>query len=369
MKKQRRNDNSRRDFIKKSSIAGIGLTAVVVSALKESTLVKEQNQLGDFNESSKKLMALFNLKYPFFQAAPGGEKLAVAVANAGGMGCIQFTWTSPEDAFETAKRLNEATNGNYYANYVLHFNPASLDKALEAGCKNFQFSWGIPNAEIVSKIRNVGGKFGVQVSSAKNAENALALNPDFLICQGLEAGGHIQATRYVKDVFPQVLKIAGSVPVLVAGGISTGGDIRSAINNGAAGVVMGTRLIATKESEHPDFYLQKLVEADAHDTVYTNCYNNGGWNAMHRVLRNSTFLNWEAAGGPQVGQKPGEGEVVARTESGREIKRYSGHEPIKGDTGDLEALCMYAGEGVKNIHDIPSASELIARLWKEFENK
>lgn len=363
------NNASRRDFLKKSSLAGIGLATAIPTEVSANGLSEAKKERGVLTEASKNLMAKFGLKYPIFQAAPGGEELTVAIANAGGMGSIQFTWISPDNAYQTTKRLNEATKGNYYANYVLHFEPKSLDKAIEAGCKNFQFSWGIPNGEIVSKIRDVGGKFGVQVSSKKNAENALALNPDFLICQGLEAGGHIQATRYVKDVFPEVVNVAGSIPVLVAGGISTGKDIRSAIRYGAAGVVMGTRLIATKESEHPDFYLQKLVEAEAKDTVYTNCYNNGGWNAMHRVLRNSTFVNWEAAGCPQVGEKPGEGEVVAIAASGREIKRYSGHEPIKGDTGDLEALCMYAGEGVKDIHDIPSAKELIERLWKEFENK
>lgn len=284
------------------------------------------------------------------------------------MGCIQFTWTSLDEVYEITQRLNKATKGNYYANYVLHFEPKSLDKALEAGCKNFQFSWGIPGRDIVSKIKNAGGKFGVQISSKKNAENALELKPDFLFCQGLEAGGHIQATQYIKDALPQVLEVAGSVPVLVAGGISTGEDNRMAINNGAAGVVMGTRIIATKESEISDFYGQKLVEAGEHSTVYTNCYNNG-WNAMHRVLRNSTFLNWVAAGCPLEGKKPGEGEVVAKGEPGYDIMRYSGHEPNQGVTGDLEAMCMYAGEGVKKIHDIPSASELIERLWKEFENK
>lgn len=366
MKKQNFNNPSRRNFIKTSSIGALGLSTALVSSCTESKPI-EKKEPGVLNESSKKLLSLFNLKYPFFQAAPGGEKLAIAIAKAGGMGSIQFTWTDPDDAYETTIRLNEATNGNYYANYVLHFEPKSIDKALEAGCKNFQFSWGIPSQEIVSKIRNVGGKFGVQVSSKKNAENALKLKPDFLICQGLEAGGHIQATRYVKDVFPQVLEAAGDVPLLVAGGISTGDDIRKAINYGAAGVVMGTRMIATKESEHPDFYLQKLIEADEHDTVYTNCF--AGWNAMHRVLRNSTFLNWEAAGCPLPGERPGEGEVIGKGKSGYDMIRYTSHEPVKGVTGDLEAMVMFAGEGVKNIHDIPSASELIERLWVEFENK
>lgn len=265
-------------------------------------------------------------------------------------------------------RLNKETKGNYYANYVLHFEPKSLDKALEAGCPNFQFSWGLPSREIVSKIKNAGAKFGVQVAGRQNAEKALALKPDFLFCQGLEAGGHIQASQYLRDALPGVLEIAGEVPVLVSGGISTGEDIRRAINNGAAGAVLGTRFNATKESESSDFYKQKLVEAGENGTVYTNCFNRS-WDAMHRVLRNSTFLQWEAEGCPLIGKKPGEGEVIAKGSGGYDIIRYSGHEPVQGVTGDLEAMCMYAGEGVTKINDIPGASELIERLWKEFENK
>lgn len=367
MKKKNLNKPSRRNFIKTSSVGALGLSAALVSSCAASKPIEEKES-GALNESSKKLLSLFNLKYPFFQAAPGGENVAIAIANAGGMGCIQFTWTSPDDAFETTKRLNEATDGNYYANYVLHFEPKSLDKALEAGCKNFQFSWGVPSQEIISKIRNAGGKFGIQVSSRENADKALELKPEFLICQGLEAGGHIQATQYNKYAFPQVLEVAGEVPVLVSGGISTGEDIRSAIHNGAAGVVMGTRFISTKESNLTDGYRQKLLEAGENSTVYTNCFNQD-WNAMHRVLRTSAFLNWEAEGCPLNGKKPKEGEVIGKTPWGGDIQMYFGRRPVEGDTGDLESMPMYAGEGVSKINDIPTAAELIERLWKEFENK
>lgn len=144
MKKQNPNRFSRRDFIKTSSIGAIGLTTALVSSSAESKPI-ERKEPGVLNQSSKKLLSLFNLKYPFFQAAPGGEKLAVAIANAGGMGSIQFTWSSPDDAYET-------TTGNYYANYVLHFEPESLDKALEAGCRNFQFSWGFQFGKSFQKL-------------------------------------------------------------------------------------------------------------------------------------------------------------------------------------------------------------------------
>ncbi|MEK6482034.1 nitronate monooxygenase [Catalinimonas sp. 4WD22] len=360
--------SSRRSFLKQGSFAGLGLTTALMSSCEQAKQHEEIKEVGELNESSKKLLSLFNLKYPFFQGAPGGEKLAVAIANAGGMGSIQFTWTSSDEAYETSRRLNEATNGNYYANYILHFEPKSIDNVLEAGCQNFQFSWGLPSQEVISKIRNADAKFGIQVSSRKNAEKALELKPDFLICQGLEAGGHIQATQYNKYALPQVLEVAGEIPVLVSGGISTGEDIRAAINNGAAGVVMGTRFISTKESNLTDGYRQKLLEAGENSTVYTNCFNQD-WDAMHRVLRTSTFLNWEGEGCPPKGNKPGEGEVIAKTSWGGDILRYSGRRPVEGDTGDLGSMCMYAGEGVGKIKDIPTASELIERLWEEFENK
>ena len=76
-------------------------------------------------------MDKFNLKYPIFQAAPGGEELAIAIANAGGMGALSLGWHSPEDAYSMVKRVDQKTDGNYYANYVLHVGTASLDKTLE----------------------------------------------------------------------------------------------------------------------------------------------------------------------------------------------------------------------------------------------
>ena len=139
MENQNLNKSSRRNFLKKSSYAGIGLSTTFIPSYKQSTSRQEQKELGELNGSSKKLLSLFNLKYPFFQAAPGGEKLAVAIANAGGMGCVGLGWQSTDDAYETTLRMNKTTNGNYYANYLLHFDPNSFDKAIEAGCMNFQF--------------------------------------------------------------------------------------------------------------------------------------------------------------------------------------------------------------------------------------
>lgn len=126
MKNQEFNKSSRRDFLKKGSLAGIGLTTALISSCKQVNAQESKKEIGELNESGNKLLSLFNLKYPFFQAAPEGEKLAIAIANAGGMGCVGLGWQSPEKAYETTLRMNKYIIGNYYANYVLHISLQNL---------------------------------------------------------------------------------------------------------------------------------------------------------------------------------------------------------------------------------------------------
>lgn len=361
------NTTSRRRFMKNSAAVGIGLSAASASASMTASPSTDTQGKGALSEKSKKMLRDFGVKYPIIQAAPGGADLAIAVANAGGMGAVSLGWSSPDSAFDTVTKMNAATHGNYYANYVLHFDPVSLDMALEAGCPTVQFSWGIPNPIVVSKIRAARARLGIQVSSKLGAQKALELNPDFLIAQGLEAGGHVQATSSLSDALMEILELADTVPVIASGGISTGHDIRRVLNAGASAAILGTRFMATKESNAHDAYKAALVKAGDDDTTYTNCFNRD-WDAMHRVLRNDTFLNWEAEGCPLKGDKPGEDDIVATHPQMGGVTRYSIMYPVAGHEGTVEDQAMYAGKGVQDIDDAPSAGELIKRLWSDFKN-
>lgn len=350
--------------MQRSAAIGGGLSAAACAS-NASRPAAEHHQKAMLNQASKKLLQDYGLKYPIFQAAPGGIDLAIAIANAGGMGAVSLSWVSPEAATDIVTRMNAETEGSYYANYVLHFPPNSLDAALAAGCPIVQFSWGLPSAEMVSKIRTAGARFGVQVSSKLGAEMALELKPDFLIAQGLEAGGHVQATSSLATALQEILDVAGEIPVIASGGISTGADIRSVIHAGAAGAILGTRLMATQESKGHQTYKDALVSAGDASTTYTNCFNEN-WDATHRVLKNDTFHNWEAAGCPLTGNKPGEGEIVATHPQFGGVTRYAIMYPVAGHEGDLEDLAMYAGQGVGTVNDVPRAADLITRLWDEF---
>ena len=311
--------------------------------------------------------AACGLRYPLWQAPVGslaGLELAAAVSEAGGMGALALTWTAPADARGLVERLRAKTARPFQVNFVLAFEAKSLAASLEAGARVVTFSWGLPGGE-VPLVRSFGARFGVQVTTSDGAWRALELAPDFLICQGVEGGGHVQSTHSLWDVLPEIVAAAEDVPVIAAGGIGNGPTIARALAWGASGAMLGTRFVATRESLAHEFYKRRLVEARAEDTALTVCFD-GGWpQAAHRVLRNSTLENWEATGCPPVGRRPGEGERIARDETGKEVQRYDDTPPRTAMTGNLEAMCLYAGTSCAIIDDIPPAGELVERLWRE----
>jgi nitronate monooxygenase len=355
--------SNRRDFFRLAAAvaAGFGARNLPLMAQHAPTMPTPR---------ARTLMATFGLKYPIFSAGMGSAatpELAIAVSNAGGLGAVG-TGVNPaaEAVRQRISRTKSATARPFAVNYLLAWDPVTLPVALEAGAPIIQFAWGIPTAEVVATIRKAGAKMGIQISSAAGARRALDLSADYLICQGTEAGGHVQATRSLYEVLPAVIEEAKTVPVLAAGGIANGAHIRRALLAGASGVLMGTRFVATREANGHEDYKAALARAQASDTALTVCFQDGWVNAPHRVLRNRTLEMWEAAGCPQSGKRPGEGDILATNSiTGTAKRRYGLSHPVHGDRGTLSELCLYAGEGVSAIRDIPSAGELVARLWRE----
>jgi nitronate monooxygenase len=200
--------STRRDFIETSAAAG-----VLLASASAQTLNAQQTQIVVAVPTlrAKALMALFNLKYPIFEAPHGNAtspELAIAVSNAGAMGALSLTTRTPDVVRMSVSQIRAGTKGPFLVNDILRQEPTTLQIALDAGAPIVQFSWGRPTTQMVSAIRAAGAKFGVQVTSAESARTALDLGADYLACQGTEAGGHVQANRGLYEALPHVLKEA-----------------------------------------------------------------------------------------------------------------------------------------------------------------
>jgi len=338
------------------------------------------------NAQSKVFMEMFGLTYPIIQAGMDGvatPKLVSAVSNAGGMGTLPLGFRTPELASKQIKAVQEQTKNAFLVNFVLNFPTLSFPTALMAGVKNYLFSWGLPDSYLLKQLRQNDARLGIQVSDALGAKRALELYPDFLVCQGSNAGGHVQGNKSLYVALPEVLTVADDTPVVAAGGITTGKDIFEMLKLGAAAVILGTRFVATQESAAHPLYKQELVNTKSGaETVLTVCLNKVWPNATHRILRsNTTFQMWESngrppgplyvAGGTLVGNRPGEHDIVGLDADGSTTwPRYVDVVPVESMLYcDVNALGTFAGEGVGNIHDIPTVAELMKGLVKEMNDQ
>ena len=310
-------------------------------------------------------MTRFGLRYPIMQAPYGGPLLAAAISNAGALGTVSLWVGTEEAAVERVQVMRQSTTQLFAVNYVLSFEPRSLPAALDAGAPLVHFSWGVPPATLTAMVRQRGAIFGVQIATVEGASAELDAGASYVVCQGIEAGGHVQSSTPLYELLPRVVECARDTPVLAAGGISRGRDIASALRAGASGVLLGTRFVATRESLAHQEYKAALVAAASTDTALSVCFQDGWPGALHRTLRNGTLERWEAAGCPPVGRRPGEGDIVARLADGSPVARYHFASPQRGVEGEVTDLALYAGAGVGAITDLPPASELIRRLWEE----
>ena len=198
------------------------------------------------------------------------------------------------------------------------------------------------------------------VASAAEARRAAAAGVDAVVAQGWEAGGHVAGEVSTLALVPAVVDAVGPLPVLAAGGIGDGRGLAAVLALGAVAGWVGTRFLLAEEADVHADYRARLTSAAETDTVHSTLFD-GGWpDAPHRTLRNSTVDDWELAGRPSPGGRPGEGQVVARTRRGVDLHRYSSDLPTAGATGDVEATALYAGQGV-GIVTGPAPAAQIAR--------
>lgn len=320
------------------------------------------------------LCSLLGIEYPILLAGMGvniaGPELTAAVSNAGGCGVLG-SGGLPADAMRAQLAdLRSRTDKPFGVNIILPLlQPGQVEVAIEAKVPFVVFFWGDPSPYIPA-LHAAGIKVFLQVGTVEEGLAAAAAGVDGIIAQGIEAGGHVKAESSLSTIVPALAEALAPLPVIASGGIANGRGIVAALALGAQGVSLGSRFLATPEARVGDDYKQLLVDARAEDTIYTSLFDVGWENAAHRVLRNTETEEWQRAGSPAPGARPGEGGVIGQAElygSVVSFPRYAVTPPISGFEGDLQRTALYAGESVRLIKDIRPAATVVAALVREAE--
>jgi NAD(P)H-dependent flavin oxidoreductase YrpB (nitropropane dioxygenase family) len=283
-------------------------------------------------------------------------ELAGAVARAGGLGMLcQFDQESSPARMRRALDLADggAVGMGFFGHWLDH-DLASFEHAADV-LRVVEVFWTSPARSVVDRAHRCGDALVAwQVASVADARAAEDAGCDFVIAQGMEAGGHVRGTLGRDQLLEAVLAQV-AVPVVIAGGIATATDVAAAIAAGASAVRVGTAFVATTESGGHPAYQQALLDAQsADDTVLTTAYGVGWTDAPHRVLA-SALAAAEALDGDTVGEA---GPPNAR----RPVPRFAPDTPSRDMTGRIEAMALYAGTGVGHVNTLKPAGDLVEQL-------
>jgi nitronate monooxygenase/enoyl-[acyl-carrier protein] reductase II len=316
------------------------------------------------------------IEHPVWCAGMGaaaGPELVAAVSNAGGLGVLGAAGAAPEEIRRRGTEVRELTGRPFGVNFIIdgadseadrEFLRAEVAAAAEHAAVVVLF-WGDPGP-YVEVAHRAGALVVVQVGSAAEARAAAAAGVDAVIAQGVEAGGHVRGTTPVWELLPQVAAAVGPVPVLASGGIGDGAGLARALRAGAQGVSLGTRFVASDEAfAHPE-YKRRITASTAADTVYGELFD-GWWpDAPHRVLRTRLVAEWEAAGRPPPGRRPGEGTPIGTLvrSSGETVEwpRYAVGVAGPDFDGDIDDAPLWAGQSCTAVNDIKPATLIVRDL-------
>jgi NAD(P)H-dependent flavin oxidoreductase YrpB (nitropropane dioxygenase family) len=150
-------------------------------------------------------------------------------------------------------------------------------------------------ANVVAQAKSRGKTTLALIGSPHHVPKAIAAGVDMIVAQGYDAGAHTGPIG-TYSLVPQIVDVAGDIPVLAAGGVATGRHIAAALAMGAQGVWLGTAWLLSTEHQadmHP-VNRDKLIQAGSADTVITRSESGKPF----RQVRTGWSQAWEADGAP-----------------------------------------------------------------------
>jgi nitronate monooxygenase len=269
----------------------------------------------------ERLINLFGIELPIIQAPMAGSAfsdMVVAVSEAGGLGSLACALLSVELARRELETIRRKTTRPINVNFSCHqqprgdearemkwrrrleayyvqmgldhdaavlssnrtpFDDKMCDLVLEFQPEVVSFHFGLPDRNLLARVRRTGAKI---ISSATSVDEARWLEDQgchAIVAQGYEAGGHrgmflthdVSTQVGTMALVPQVVD-AVKVPIVAAGGIADARGIVAAFALGAVGVQIGTAYLHCPEAQISPIYRQALKDAKDNETAITNVF-------------------------------------------------------------------------------------------------
>jgi nitronate monooxygenase len=361
------------------------------------------------------LCARLGIAHPIIQAPMAGSDtpaLAAAVSNAGGLGSLGVAYLAPDEIAGTIAEVRRLTDRPFNVNLfaggyaaatlaaalasdprsagspaaspdpppilgILRRHhaalglpapelpaaaadpfPAQLEAVLAARVPVFSFTFGIPPAAALARLREQGTTILGTATTVEEARRLAAAGVDVVVAQGSEAGAHrgTFAAPFERSLVgtmalvPQVVDAISGVPVVASGGIMDGRGIVAARALGASGVQMGTAFLACDEAATPAGYKTLLLSSPEDATTVTRAFSG----RPARGLINAFLQEVESAGEEAILPFPYQNLATRPMRS------------AAARAGDTSRLSLWAGQGLRLARRLPAA-ELMRRLVEETE--
>jgi NAD(P)H-dependent flavin oxidoreductase YrpB (nitropropane dioxygenase family) len=336
------------------------------------------------------LCELFDVRYPIVQTGMGWvstPELVAATSNAGGLGILASATLSVDETDAAIARTKELS-GNSFGVNMRGDAPDLLDRAqllVKHGVRVASFALA-PNERVIRSLKDDGLVVVPSVGARRHAEKVAAWGVDAVIVQGGEGGGHTGSVP-TSILLPQVVDAVG-IPVIAAGGMSSGRSLVAALAFGAAGIAMGTRFLLTSDCVVPDNVKQQYLASTVTDTVVTTVLDgvpqrvlrtelaerliNGGAAArMSRSARHA--LAFHKLSGIPWRDMVREGLAMKKSHElgwGQVLMAANTPMMLRASMvdGRLDLGTLASGQVAGVIDDLPSCAELIDRIVAEAED-
>ena len=283
-------------------------------------------------------------------------EFVAAIANAGGLGILASAIYQDRQEFAAAvDRVRELTDRPFAVNINLFpamraiDNNEYVDVLVDKGVKIVETSGHSAPEDLCARFKEAGMTWIHKCVGVRYAQKVEAMGADIVTVVGYENGGATGRLDIGTLVLvPRVVESV-KVPVIGGGGVSDGRGFLAVLALGAEGVIMGTRILATKEAPVHENLKQALVNASEQDTMLVM----RSIHATHRV-----WVNEAAKRCAELEASGGELAEILNIVAGKNAKRMY-------DEGDLAAGVISCGQGVGLAHDIPTLEELFDRTVQE----